>query len=199
MSPDRPDDGPEARPAADGVDLARAALARARADARRRTRADTGGRGGTPTSRPTARSGAVRRVAPDEEPRSGPGPDERDPQRLGSAVDRLVRERGWQAEAAAGGLVARWREIVGPDLAEHVVPESFEPGPDGRGGRLLLRASSTAWATQLRMLLPSLRSRLDAELGGGVIRDVRVVGPAAPVRPAGPRRVPGRGPRDTYG
>jgi predicted nucleic acid-binding Zn ribbon protein len=85
---------------------------------------------------------------------------------------------------------------VGSDLAAHVRPEAFEPD---QGGRLVLRADSTAWATQVRLLLPQLRARIDAELGRGVVRDITVVGPAAPSWSAGPRRVRGRGPRDTYG
>ena len=50
----------------------------------------------------------------------------RDPELLGSAVDRLIRDRGWAAEASAASLTTRWAEIVGPDLADHVQPESFE-------------------------------------------------------------------------
>jgi predicted nucleic acid-binding Zn ribbon protein len=128
-------------------------------------------------------------------PRSGARPDERDPQTLRRALDALVVARGWEAEAAVGGLVGRWAEIVGPDLAAHVVVETF----DVDLGRLALRADSTAWATQVRWLLPTLRGRLQTELGAGVVREVTVEGPTAPSWRKGPRRVPGRGPRDTYG
>ena len=117
----------------------------------------------------------------------------RDPLLLGQAVDDLLSDRGWTQTSTAASLGARWAEIVGPDIAEHVEIESFTDG------RLLLRAASTAWATQLRLLLPRLRETIDDALGKGVIADISVVGPQAPSWSAGQRRVKGRGPRDTYG
>jgi predicted nucleic acid-binding Zn ribbon protein len=169
-----------------GVDAAKEALARARA-ASRTVAADP---------RPQGRS-APRR--PDTGTRSGPGPDGRDPQLLGSSVEHLMRERGWEQPTAVGGLTGRWAEIVGADVAEHVVPETFDRAPDGRGLLLVLRADSTAWATTMRMLLPQVRARIDAELGTGTVRDISVLGPAAPSWRHGRLHISGRGPRDTYG
>ena len=51
----------------------------------------------------------------------------------------------------------------------------------------------------MRLLLPQLRQAIDRAVGTGVVADISVVGPQAPSWTAGPRRVPGRGPRDTYG
>ena len=70
-------------------------------------------------------------------------------------------------------------------------------------GELTVVAESTAWATQLRMMAPTILAKLHGGLGGGVGGDVvtrlRVVGPTAPSWKKGPRSVRGRGPRDTYG
>jgi predicted nucleic acid-binding Zn ribbon protein len=173
-----------------GIDAAKEALARARAAARAAPQRPTDSR------RSSARA-AERRA--DADTRSGPGPDARDPQLLGSSVDRLMRERGWEAPTAVGGLTGRWAEIVGADVAAHVVPETFERAPDGRGLLLVLRAESTAWATSMRLLLPQVRARIDAELGVGTVREISVLGPAAPSWKHGRLHVPGRGPRDTYG
>lgn len=180
------DDVVDTGPALSGVDAAKEALARARAAS------SAAGRSGA------SRSGSPRRTPPTER-RSGPGPDGRDPVPLGSSVERLLRERGWEQPTAAGGLTGRWVEIVGPDVAEHVLVETFEPAPDGRGLLLVLRADSTAWATTLQYMLPTLRTRIDAELGSGAVRDITVLGPAAPSWKHGRLRVQGRGPRDTYG
>ncbi len=87
-----------------------------------------------------------------------------------------------------------WPEIVGPANAEHAVPESF----DLDSGKLVVRTSSTAWAEQLRLMLPALRHAVVGRVGEGVVRDITIVGPAAP-RTRGRLRVRGRGPRDTYG
>jgi len=183
LTPD-PLETPDSEPAPTGADAAREALARARAAA-----------AAAPPRAPSSR----RSPRPAPAARSGAGPDARDPQLLGSTVSALLRDRGWTESAAVGSLTGRWPEIVGDDVAEHVRPETFEQASDGRGLVLVLRADSTAWATSITYLLPQLRARVDAELGSGVVRDIRVLGPAAPSWKHGPRTAPGRGPRDTYG
>ena len=168
-----------------GADAAKEALARARAAAA----ASPARRASTSPGRPTSGSSA----------RSGARSDDRDPALLGASVDRLLRERGWTESAAVGGLTGRWAEIVGADVAEHVRPETFEQAADGRGLMLVLRADSTAWATTLQYMLPQVRTRIDDELGAGVVRDISILGPAAPSWKHGRLSAPGRGPRDTYG
>lgn len=152
-------------------DLAEIALARTRATAR----------GASPAKRGRRQPAASRS-------------DNRDPRLLGEAVEHLMAERGWSDEVTAGAVVGRWAEIVGADVAAHVTVEAFDPAD----GTLVLRTDSTAWATQMRLLLPTLRGRLEAEIGP-LLTAVTVRGPAAPSWVAGPRTVPGRGPRDTYG
>jgi predicted nucleic acid-binding Zn ribbon protein len=166
---------------------ARSALARARAAARAK-----GLRPGVSAVNAAKLAGRRARLA-GESRFSTAGSDARDPQLFGATLDRIVGERGWTTEVAVGGVVGRWAEVVGPDLAAHVTPESFEDGV------LLVRADSTAWATQVRLLGPTLLRRLAEELGEGVVERVTVGGPAGPSWRKGMRRVPGRGPRDTYG
>lgn len=163
----------------DGTDLAAAFLDRVRAGGRRSTR-------------PSGSRGATRRRPPGAG-WSGPSGDERDPLPLGSAVDRLVGEHGWSQELAVHGAVARWEQVVGPEVAAHVRPERYSTC------ELTVRADSTAWATQVRLLAPNLVRRLNEEIGDGTVTRVTVLGPNAPTWRKGPRTVPGRGPRDTYG
>ncbi|MEV6284571.1 DciA family protein [Kribbella sp. NPDC051770] len=125
---------------------------------------------------------------------SGARPDDRDPQKLTNTLGRLMRDQGWEVDVAVHGVMARWPSIVGPEMAEHCTPESYEDT------QLTVRTSSTAWATQLKMLAPELIRRLNAELGEGTVTHVNVQGPHAPSWRKGPRTVRGgRGPRDTYG
>lgn len=160
-----------------GVDLARAALARAREEARARgtaapLRRKRAGRGGA--------AGGGRR-------------DPGDPEPLGDTLSRLLIERGWDVPAAIAGVTERWAEIAGAELADHCRPERFDSGV------LSLVAESTAWATQIRMLVPQLHRRLDDVVGRGVVTRVEVRGPTGPDWRKGPLRVRGPGPRDTYG
>jgi len=177
---DEPPAGRPELPPASGIDLARTLLAQARADA-------------AAHGRRTSERRAVRTGDLSGQRRSGPGPDDRDPQPVGRSVERLVQERGWQAPAAVGGVVARWPAVVGPQVADHCVPEHYAEGV------LTVRADSTAWATQVRLLAATLVARLNAECGDGTVARVQVLGPAGPTWSKGAFRVPGRGPRDTYG
>jgi predicted nucleic acid-binding Zn ribbon protein len=177
-APDEPSD-------AQGPDAVRSALNRARAAARSR-----GLKPGEPA--PAGRKPWRRRAG--DTLRSGARPDARDPQTLGATMDRLVAERGWEAPVAVGGVIGRWDAVVGPDISGHCTPVSFDEGV------LTVRAESTAWATQVRLLVPSLLRRLAEEVGEGTVTKVVVHGPTAPSWRRGLRVAPGsQGPRDTYG
>ena len=161
-------------------DLARAMIARAKWSAKN---APQQTRSRSTTRRPSSYSSART--------------DDRDPQRVDDVLRRWVRDQGVEAEIGAGGLAALWEEIVGPEMADHVMPDGVSETDAGR--ELLLRAESTAWATQVRMLIPQIQQRIAQTLGPGIVDRIKVVGPAPPRRTPGPRRVPGPGPRDTYG
>ncbi|WP_332888459.1 DUF721 domain-containing protein [Serinibacter arcticus] len=185
-------DGPDPRPGgldavvgrADSAtppagDAASAALGRAREAAR--------AKGLHPGSPKPRRRGMI--------PGTGPGfPEQRsrDPQAVGDQLSRLMAEHGWTGPVSVGSVMGRWREIVG-DVADHATPETFTDG------KLVVRADSTAWATQLGLLVPQLQRRMDEEIGEGVIAEIVVLGPGAPSWIRGLRVAPGRGPRDTYG
>lgn len=163
-----------------GVDLARVALRAAKEQAR--------ARGAAAQQRKQVRRGGGLR--------SGAGRDGRDPMPLGRAVSALITERGWEAPAAVGGVMGRWPQLVGPQVAQHCQPDRYDE--DERS--LVVRCDSTAWATQLRLLAPRLVARLNEDLGQGTVKVIKVRGPEAPVRRSGPLRAPGsRGPGDTYG
>ena len=134
-----------------------------------------------------------------DEQRSGAGPDERDPAKLAGLIDNIIVNKGWDLQLATGKLRAKWQQIVGEDVADHVEIEQFQMNSSGQSGILVLRADSTAWATQIKLLLPTLEQKLDQEVGAGRITEIKVLGPAAPSWKHGLRSVPGRGPRDTYG
>ncbi|AUH41863.1 DUF721 domain-containing protein [Streptomyces sp. CMB-StM0423] len=169
-----------AAPEPSGVDLARVALRAARAEAR--------ARGAAAQQRRQARRGGGLR--------SGARADGRDPLPLGAAVSRLITERGWEAPAAVGGVMGRWPQLVGPEVAQHCAPERY----DEQERVLVVKCDSTAWATQLRLLAPQLVARLNEELGHGTVKLIKVVGPGGGGRRFGPLRAPGsQGPGDTYG
>src|SRR3954466_13227705 len=134
-----------------------------------------------------------RRVAGPRRRWTGPGHGADGALTLGALVEALVAEQDWTARTKVGTVFGRWDSLVGPDIAAHCRPESLSEG------ELLVVAESTAWATQLRLLAPTILGKLRAGVGGDVVTKLRVVGPTAPSWKKGPRSVRGRGPRDTYG
>ncbi|WP_263120769.1 DciA family protein [Cellulomonas fimi] len=125
--------------------------------------------------------------------RGGPGLHPRDPQTVSATMSTLFRDRGWVPEISVGGVIGRWRDVVGDQIADHCTPETFADGV------LLVRTDSTAWAQQLKLLAPQLVGRMAEDVGQGVVTEVRVLGPAGPGFGRGKRSVKGRGPRDTWG
>ena len=187
VQPDQPDQVAPARRT--GLEIAREALASARAEARKRGLAP--GRAPASTTRDDPAGRRRRRMITEQ--RSGAHPDDRDPQLLGPTLGRLMAERGWETDAAVGGVMGRWAAIVGPEVSAHAHPLAFDDG------ELVVGTDSTAWATQIRLLAPTLLARLAQELGAGVVTAVTVRGPSAPSWKKGLFAVRGRGPRDTYG
>lgn len=117
----------------------------------------------------------------------------RSPIKASEGLDQMLGEFNWTSNIEKAELFANWEKVVGPDSADASYPESFEKNS------LTIRCRSTAWATQLRLLEKQILTKvqdLHPELN---VLEVRFIGPTAPSWKKGPRAVPGRGPRDTYG
>jgi predicted nucleic acid-binding Zn ribbon protein len=125
---------------------------------------------------------------------SGARPDDRDPQLLAAALDRLVDSKGWSTQISVHTMLARWPALVGPTNAAHSTPVAY------RDAVLTVRADSTVWASSLRAMAPQLVAILNTALGDGTVGRVVVHGPDAPSWKKGRLSIRGaRGPRDTYG
>lgn len=158
-------DGDAPKPA---IELAREALAQAKADALKR--------GVLPGAQAKPRRGRTGR--PYRQPERGG-----DPRPFGAAIRDLLAERGWEQQAAVGGVFGNWARIVGREVAEHTAPTAFEDG------EVVVAADSAAWAQQVRLLAPTLVRRLNEELGDGTVRRVKVQGPASATGRTGGWRV----------
>ncbi len=134
-----------------------------------------------------------RRSYASDEPGSKPFDPGRDPNSLAAAVKGLVRDKGWSSTLAASELFVGWAETVGPAVADHAQPVSLEEG------QLVIQCDSTAWATQLGMMRSQILGRLGERFPDAAVDRLRFLGPDVPSFKRGPRSVPGRGPRDTFG
>ncbi|MGL4340295.1 MAG: DUF721 domain-containing protein [Rhodoglobus sp.] len=128
-----------------------------------------------------------------QEKASTPFSPGRDPHDLGEVIDGLASKMGWSSSLAQSDLLASWPEIVGNDTAEHSYPSGINDTV------LTVKCDSTAWATQLRIMRAQITTTVIQRFPEAGIDSVRFEGPNAPSWKRGPRSIPGRGPRDTYG
>lgn len=134
-----------------------------------------------------------RRQRPMEQQRSGAHPDDRDPQLVGSVLDGVIKERGWERRISLSTVLRRWPDLVGEANAEHSTPVNYTDGV------LIVDCDSTAWASAMRYTASQLVAKLNAALGDRTVLRVDFRGPKPPSWKHGRRSVDGRGPRDTYG
>jgi predicted nucleic acid-binding Zn ribbon protein len=117
----------------------------------------------------------------------------RDPLHMSDAFLELTGHLGWDASLAEAKMFVEWPLLVGEGVADHAHPVALQDG------RLVIQALSSAWATQLRLMRHELLVVLAEKLPEVPIDSITVLAPGAPSWKNGPRSVPGRGPRDTYG
>jgi len=84
-------------------------------------------------------------------------------------LDQLVERRPLSSGLSLGRLARRWADVVGERLAAECVPFRME------GPVLLVRASSAAWAVQVRFLADEVARRANQVLGTEAVRTVSVL------------------------
>lgn len=139
-----------------GVDLARQALVAAREAAKKN---------GSATRKPKRRTTTfVSR-------------DGREPLGLGSAISRMLTERGMVAPAAGGSVLAQFDAILAaavPELAGRVQGVAF----DADTGRLDVVPDAPAVGTKLRWSAPKLIAAANERVRGANVRALHVLAPA---------------------
>jgi hypothetical protein len=151
-------------PPGSGADLARQALAAARAAAK-----------GTPTQ-PARKTRTRSRRA-----ERGSG---RDPIAFGNLVGKVSAEQGWPAALEGGNVLARWPELC-PQFATTVQPVRY----DAERGVLEVRPTSHTIASGLRLLGGQLAKQINDKLGSTVVSAIRVLSVGATAAPE-PHDVP---------
>ncbi|MDJ0339933.1 DciA family protein [Cryobacterium sp. PH31-O1] len=117
----------------------------------------------------------------------------RDPHGLGDTIDSLTMQLGWNSPLAQSELLTSWAKLAGEETANHSTPAGIDDGV------LTVHCESTAWATQLRLMRNVIMEHIANRYPDAGIQSIRFQGPNAPSWKKGPRSIPGRGPRDTYG
>jgi hypothetical protein len=134
-----------------------------------------------------------RRIEKSKQTSTKPFEKGREPLKVAATIDGLIRDFNWESRLGEAELFTNWAKIVGEANAEASTPEVLT------NKILQVRCKSTAWAAQLRLIEREILTRIKEEFADLEIESLKFSGPAAPSWKKGPRSVPGRGPRDTYG
>ncbi|MFF8910559.1 DciA family protein [Streptomyces olivaceoviridis] len=131
-----------------GADLARQALARARAAAK---------------TAPPTKSRAPKRTR--QQPGAG-----RDPQALSGILGTLAAEEGWKDSLGGGSILDRWTELCPTAYADTTRPTGF----DSDTGTLTVKTASHTVAAHLRLMERQLVGYINGKVGRTLVRRVRV-------------------------
>lgn len=142
---------------------------------------------------PTGRYRSSRRKRRDADDDNAPFTPGRDPRGVGDVLAHWTKQAGWDPALARVDLVQQWEVVAGAETAQHTRPVGLDAGV------LTVQCDSTAWAKQLRMMRTEIVTGITQRFPDAGVQNVRFVGPDVPSWKWGPRAVPGRGPRDTYG
>ncbi len=136
-------------PQASGADLARQALAAARANAHN-----------TPTPQ-------AKKTRPTIRPHRG---ERSDPTGLAGILSKLTAEQGWNNNLDGGSILDQWATLC-PQYVGLVQAVAY----DDERGRLDLRPGSHAYAAQLRLLGGQLAKQINDKMGQPIVRTIRVL------------------------
>ncbi|MER6316474.1 DUF721 domain-containing protein [Streptomyces sp. NPDC001581] len=138
---------------AEGTDLARQALAAARARARQQ--------GATTTAKQRHR------------PKShDSGLDRREPTNLQRVLLQVQADYGWQTGRRGGKVLVNWASIVGPSVAEHLSAAAY----DTEARLLEILPDSGAWLTLASLIKASLIDKVNRAIGPDSVRHISILG-----------------------
>ncbi|MEW6220318.1 MAG: DUF721 domain-containing protein [Thermodesulfobacteriota bacterium] len=100
---------------------------------------------------------------------------------MASLLAGLLRERGWSQRLALHRSFLVWDRVVGRTIARHAQPAVI------RGTVLWLAVSDPIWMQQLQLEKPRILERLNSELAGAKLTDLRFrLSPLPELEPAPP-------------
>lgn len=115
-------------------------------------------------------------------------PPRRPPPPAGRALNRYIRELDGKFGQGAAALAARWREIVGEEIARRTEPVKLVKGRNGGPSSLEIRVAGPA-AAIIQHRAHEILSRVNLFLGAEAVQKLRIVqGPLQRAEPAAPPR-----------
>ncbi|MDB5447796.1 MAG: hypothetical protein JWQ97_3113 [Phenylobacterium sp.] len=116
-------------------------------------------------------------------------PQRRPPPPAGRALSKTLRELDAKFGQGSGALVARWREIVGADVARRTEPVKLVKGRNGGPSSLEIRVAGPS-AALIQHQAHEILARVNLFLGAEAVQKLRIV--QGPLRAQGEAAAPAR-------
>lgn len=101
-------------------------------------------------------------------------PQRRPPPPAGRGLNKVVRELDARFGQGAGALQARWREVVGPEIARRTEPVKLTKGRNGGPSSLEIRVAGPA-AAIIQHQAHEILARVNLFLGADAVQKLRIV------------------------
>jgi hypothetical protein len=101
-------------------------------------------------------------------------PPRRPPPPAGRALNPLLKELDGKFGQGAGALQARWREIVGPEVARRTEPVKLTKGRGGQPSSLEIRVAGPS-AAIIQHQAHEILARVNLFLGAEAVQKLRVI------------------------
>lgn len=111
---------------------------------------------------------------------------------LSSLVQPLAKKALGKKGRAFAAFLADWPAVVGEETARHCLPQklTFPDRQERRDGKLTLRVSSQAWATELQHQERQLLEKINVYFGYSAVASLRFTSGPLPEKPGGGARRP---------
>ena len=107
-------------------------------------------------------------------------PQRRPPPPAGRALNKTIKELDARFGQGPGALAARWREIVGPEVAKRTEPVKLVKGRNGAPSSLEIRVAGPS-AAVIQHQAHDILARVNLFLGADAVQKLRIV--QGPLRP----------------
>lgn len=115
-------------------------------------------------------------------------PQHRGPPPAGRSLNKTLKALDAKFGQGPGALQARWREIVGEQIAKRTEPVKLTRPRNGGPASLEIRVAGAAAATLVQHQAPDIVARVNLFLGEAAVNKLRIV--QGPLRSLGADRVP---------
>jgi hypothetical protein len=101
-------------------------------------------------------------------------PQGRPPPPMGRALNKMLKEFDAKFGQGSGALEARWREVVGPEIAKRTEPVKLTRGRNGGPSSLEIRVAGPA-AAIIQHQAQEILARVNLFLGAEAVQKLRII------------------------